>query len=178
MLDHDGPTSGADAPPTPRRARAGLVAAGLGAALVLGAILVLSSGREEPRGSPADPSEVPTAQPLEVGDCFDDPGMLDEGEPIPVVPCDVPHDHEVFHTFLYEDGREPPPEDVAIERSNGECIPAFEAFVGVPFEDSELGFFPLEPTARDWRNGERMVRCAILTMDGSKLTGTARNARR
>lgn len=158
-----------------RRVRVALLAAGLVALAAVAGVLYATG--DEPAAAPDERVE-PIEQPFRVGDCFDDPGALDPDDPIPTVACDEPHDHEVFHTFEYAQADGPPPEDIAIERTNDECIPAFEAFVGVPFEESELGFYPLEPTDRQWRNGERTVRCAILTMDGSKLTGSVRGAER
>ena len=43
----------------------------------------------------------------------------------------------------------------------GNCLPAFEAYVGVSYDSSELNIFPLTPTASGWSQGDHLVQCAL-----------------
>jgi hypothetical protein len=121
-----------------------------------------------------DPSAV-DAGDVVVGDCFDDPyGETDEWvevDGVLLVPCDGPHDLEAFHRFELPDGEFP--SDEAMDRAvDEECIPAFEGFVGRPYEDSELDLAFLTPSADSWADGDREVLCSLYAMDLSQLEGS------
>lgn len=117
------------------------------------------------------------ATELRVGDCLDDPGTTQVTD-IRAVLCDEPHDLEVYHEFEHADAERPPFRPEALSVIELECVPAFDAFVGVPYIDSELDFFTFEPTTQGWQEGDRTVQCALYALDGSKLTGSARGAQR
>jgi hypothetical protein len=114
------------------------------------------------------------ADELGVGDCFDDGAATEEVVEIadvPAVPCDEPHDNEVFHAFELE-GDELPADAEIEARVDQECVPAFDLFVGTAYETSELDLFAIWPTAGSWDGGDREVLCAVYAMDQSKLEGT------
>jgi hypothetical protein len=114
------------------------------------------------------------ADELGVGDCFDDEptdGEVTEILDVPAVPCDEPHDNEVFHAFEL-DGDELPSEAEIEERVDEECLPAFDRFVGTAYEESELDLVSIWPTAGSWDDGDREVLCAVYALDLSKLEGT------
>jgi hypothetical protein len=116
---------------------------------------------------------------LEVGDCFDDPEQgVTEVESIRALPCDQPHDNEVFHEFELPEGAELPSREAIDEQIGTRCLPAFDEFVGIAYEDSALDVFTFEPTAGSWRQGDRTVTCAVYDLSGDKLVGTARGAAR
>src|SRR5690606_6771886 len=70
---------------------------------------------------------------LKVGDCKmeDVPGEIKETE---VVPCSEPHDEEVFFEFELE-GDEFPGGDAIDAEGEAQCLPAFEDYVGIDFQD-------------------------------------------
>jgi hypothetical protein len=115
---------------------------------------------------------------LAVGDCFNDvaQGQFEATE-VPIVPCDEPHDNEIY--FEYEiDGDDFPGADVVEQDSFARCEEEFEAFVGTPPADSELSAFPIYPTEQSWANGDRVVYCAVYATDLSKLTGSVEGSDR
>jgi hypothetical protein len=121
------------------------------------------------------------ADDLRVGDCFDDPSDLTdeivEVEDVAAIPCDRPHDNEVF--FAFDLTGDELPSDAAIEELVGqECLPAFDDFVGTPYEESELDLFAIWPTEASWLQGDRAVTCALYAMDGTKLDATAEGSTR
>lgn len=99
---------------------------------------------------------------VKVGDCISfgaDTG--DEISSIPVVPCDEPHDQEVFDRFeLTGDAF---PGDAAIEEERiAYCEgDAFTSFVGLPYADSIYATSGLTPTSSSWETGDREVLCTI-----------------
>lgn len=116
---------------------------------------------------------------LKVGDCFDDTDATGVGvvAEVPVVPCDDPHDNEVFHQFDMN-GSVYPGQDAALEGSLGPCLAQFLPFVGIDYFESELEIFPITPTEASWAAGDRTVYCALYATDLSKLTGSMRNSGR
>ena len=114
---------------------------------------------------------------FQVGDCFDDPST-DAGEVSDVagVPCADPHDNEVFHLYDMPDGSFP--SSSAIEASvEAECLPAFEGYVGISYQISELFLFPITPTAESWDRTDREVACALFA-DEEQLIGSMQGSNR
>jgi hypothetical protein len=114
---------------------------------------------------------------LRVGDCFDhEPGTSEDAivelSAVGAVPCETPHDNEVFHHFDLVAETLPSDDEVGYEVF-GTCVEVFESFVGARYEDSDLGFSWLWPTEDGWREGDRAVTCYLYTMDLTKLEGTA-----
>lgn len=113
---------------------------------------------------------------LRVGDCFDDGELGDEDivefENVAAKRCDEPHDNEVFYSYELS-GDTLPSNEVVMEQAGAVCVEEFDAFVGVVYEESELDFFPMWPTQGAWDQGDRTVTCALYSLDGTKLTGSA-----
>ncbi|MEX1208694.1 MAG: septum formation family protein [Acidimicrobiia bacterium] len=116
---------------------------------------------------------------LQTGDCFKDPeaDQLGAMEVVEVVPCEHPHDTEIFYSFTLTAG-EMPDVDTMRELAAGQCFPAFDAFVGIQFELSALDVFPLTPTPQQWDDGHRTVHCVLFNYDLSELVGSARGTAR
>lgn len=116
---------------------------------------------------------------LQTGDCFNDPepDELDQMERVEVLPCELPHDNEIFHSFTLAEGVMPAQDDI-FELSASQCLPAFDAFVGTPFELSEMDVFPLTPTLDQWEGGHRTIHCVLFNLDLSDLVGSARGTAR
>ncbi len=112
---------------------------------------------------------------LQVGDCFDDPSEFGEIASVDALPCAEPHDNEIYHTFDLPDGDFPG--DAAIdEAAFGQCLPAFETYVGTAWESSSLDISYLSPTLDSWKSGDREIACLLYDVNLAKLTGSMEGA--
>ena len=69
------------------------------------------------------------------------------------------------------------PGDAAVAAfADDNCLPAFEEYVGVPFENSVWYASPVGPAQQDWEEGTRRVTCQLHTQDESPVTGSARGS--
>ena len=114
---------------------------------------------------------------LEVGDCFDDVASAlggGEVESVPAIPCDQPHDNEVFAKPALS-GSAYPGDDEVYEQAQELCIEAFGDYTGEDYATSDLDVFPITPTERTWEDGDvRYAVCGLYNLDLSKLTGSQR----
>lgn len=126
-----------------------------------------------PDGQVEQPVEIPYGS-LRVGDCFE---LLDPANAgiavVRAVPCADEHVYEVFFVGEMPDGDFPG--DAAVGAFADEnCIPAFEDYVGVPFEESIWYASPVGPAEADWLAGTREVTCQLHTQDQAPVSGSAR----
>ena len=115
---------------------------------------------------------------LREGQCFD--GSV-EGSVTSVkdVPCDQPHDHEVYAVFQYQaQGNDYPGQEAVGAYGEEECIRRFEEFVGVEPEQSIATFATLWPSAETWALGDRAIVCTVSSKDDGKLTGSMKGTKR
>ena len=115
---------------------------------------------------------------LNIGECFDDPPNFGAGiEVLELngIPCDQPHDNEVYALIDYPgDETAPFPGDDALSAFvEDECLVAFEEYVGGDYFSSNLDFADLRPTAGSWEQGDREVVCFLYDFDLRPLTGSA-----
>lgn len=107
-----------------------------------------------------------------VGDCFDDPADA-VIESLEMIDCDLPHDNEVFANLTIEQSVFPG-DNVLQAFAVDACLPAFEAYVGVSYTQSDLDYTFLIPTVDTWNTvAERTVTCFLYAADLSKLSGSA-----
>ncbi|WP_181158565.1 septum formation family protein [Leucobacter massiliensis] len=128
------------------------------------------SGEVVERNDAADVFEI------KPGDCL----LTEEGSfetaSVPVVPCDEPHDDEVYHAFELPDGEFPG--EAAIQERFAEVCPAeFESFAGIAYADSALEIWPFTPTEGSWAAGDREVLCVVYD-PAAQTTGSLRGAAR
>jgi Septum formation len=146
-----------------RRARAG----GRGRRLVL---------QREPIGDRRD-RQVPgdlSVVDLRVGDCFDDKDpSADEIEDVKAVPCMTEHEFELFYVGAMGEGSYPT-DDAFDTYVTQNCNPAFGAYIGKAYDDSDLDIFSLFPTDDAWRSGDRTVQCAAYHPRIHRLTRSLR----
>lgn len=118
-------------------------------------------------------TEGPTA---EVGECLNHADLGEEVSEIHTLPCEEPHDSEVFHSF--EMPEEPYPGDEAVtEAAEQGCLVEFEEFVGTDYYDSDLYITYLPPQERSWQYfGHRTVLC-IATAE-EPVTGSLKGSNR
>ena len=107
---------------------------------------------------------------LSEGACFDDPEATEDIREVPVVPCDEPHDNEVFATLDLDDGEFPGGEVVEEQALDG-CTEAFPEVVAERYGDTELVIGVLTPSPDSWEGGDREVVCFLSSPDGM-LTGS------
>ena len=114
---------------------------------------------------------------IRVGDCFNDQStMSGEVSDVPGVPCEEPHDNEVYATFGLPPGAWPG-EDQVTELSDEGCLDRFESAIGATYEESVLVVTTLFPTEASWdRRKDREVVCIAYHMDLDKLTGSVLNS--
>jgi hypothetical protein len=111
-----------------------------------------------------------TANDLRVGDCFDlkEP-EAEEISDVTAHPCTEAHEYEVFHVGVMAEG--PYPGDEGLTTFVVEnCGPAFDAYIGKAYADSQLDFSWLYPSSEGWSDGDRSVQCAAYDPRSSRLT--------
>lgn len=112
---------------------------------------------------------------LKVGDCkMESPsGLIEDAD---VVPCDEPHDEEVYHEITMADGEF---SEADVDTASQECIgDAYTSFVGISYDQSTLEVYPITPTQDTWDQlDDRLVQCVIVDPAGQttgSLKGSAR----
>lgn len=127
--------------------------------------------------SPASEGEPTAANDLAPGDCFNTDGsQVDE---VTVVECELPHFYETFLNYDMTQGDdEPYPGDEAVlDDADGQCRPAFEEYVGTPYDDSALFITVIRPSESTWGDGDRTVICVLNEEDAeSEMVGTAQGS--
>jgi hypothetical protein len=129
-----------------------------------------SSTIEQPVGDP-----VPRDQ-LAVGDCFN---TYDTIKVTTRVPCETPHDGEVFHFENHPAPfGEPYPNERELEKyARRACYARFEAFTGGLYEVSRLDIGAVTPTKEQWLDSRaryRGITCFLHDPSGEPLVGTMR----
>lgn len=113
---------------------------------------------------------------LQVGDCMNEVTEELVSE-VPVVPCDQPHDEEVFFDLSLE-GDEYPGDDDVQTQADEACLAQFEPFVGLAYDTSTLDMYAYRPSQESWESlDDRVVSCVIYDPAGQvtgTLAGTAR----
>jgi len=110
------------------------------------------------------------ATELRAGDCFDlrDPNE-EEIEDVQAKPCTEVHEFEMYYVGLLPDG-EYPDEATFVGFLEEDCLPAFDEFVGISYEESQLDIYWLTPTAEAWDAGGRQLQCAVFHPTNDELT--------
>jgi hypothetical protein len=99
-----------------------------------------------------------------VGTCFDDT------EGYPEMPCDGPHDAEVYARLAYPDQAVYPGSGAFESWAEPVCYARFEGYTGIRYEESSLDFGYLYPGGEGWAGGDREVICYLFDPSGD-LTG-------
>jgi hypothetical protein len=115
---------------------------------------------------------------LEVGDCLDLPTTTEAGDSgatdAELRPCDQPHDAEVYsRVSLDEDPGAPYPGDEhVLPAADRVCFDTFSRQIGTDYVDSDLEIVHFRPNAAAWARRDRVVVCAVVSMDGQPLVGS------
>lgn len=145
--------------------------------------LLASDGEGGDGGAGEIPAGVTDARDIQadeiaVGDCIDWPDP--DAEVIDLVigiPCDQPHDAEVYAIPLLAAGADQPHPgfDGLLDEALDLCTVAFGDYVGVPYELDETYFFDFfSPTEESWVIGDREIVCLAYRIDEAKMTATVR----
>ncbi len=114
---------------------------------------------------------------LQVGDCINQPDVDAELiASVEGVPCETPHDFEVFAEYQMTESAYPP-QAVMDQTTWDRCFTYFEGYVGTSFGQSTLGITTYTPSSGSWAEGDREVSCLLYGYQGSKLTGSAEGSR-
>ena len=137
---------------------------------------LLLSGCQSIQGSNSD-SEVSLLR-LEVGTCLNDveQPIGQDMTDAPYVPCDEPHESEVFAEIVLDDEVFPGIDALTEEASTG-CLEEFSRFVGVDYQESTLSFHYYYPTETSWSVGDRSIFCVGFE-PGVLTTGTLADTKR
>jgi hypothetical protein len=113
---------------------------------------------------------------LRTGDCFDlkDP-EAEFIEEVDAKVCTEPHEYEMIFVGDMPSGGYPSLDQMD-EFALANCIPAFEAYVGLSFDDSRYYLTHVTPTEDGWNDGDHAIQCAAYDPDNQELTATVRGA--
>ena len=163
----------------PRRAQrgrglaiAGLVLSSVWILIIGVGILVAiatSAGRDD-AGNLNEAGDV-SAFSLRVGDCINGVRAGIELRTLPAVPCENPHESEVFAQFSLANGDWPGINTIDSEADN-RCGQQLTSYAPSAADDPNLQILYLHPTKQSWAQGDRTVVC--LTYDANKRTGPLR----
>jgi DNA-binding SARP family transcriptional activator len=174
------------------------------AGIITGAVVILSVGLLYRHFTDGDTADADTAtsttvsrerppgrnvpiETVEVGDCLNlpaasdrRPGSVSTDETalsVWLLPCEQPHEREVFHLFELPVG--PYPGEAQVQAfAREQCTVRFEEYVGVAPERSGLHFVYVWPSRATWGTGIRMGGCALFDAVGRDLTGSMVGTRR
>lgn len=157
------------------------------------------SGRADAPPTSTAPAEATTTTdvPLEAGEqvfvytpepgqCFDRRQLEERPATGPqqtdivlLLDCALPHDNEVFDVLEMPDRpREHPGETAMRDFARATCTRNFAAYVGKPYETSELEIGYYLPSSSEWESGARKLGCYLYDVDGEPLIGSMRGTGR
>ncbi len=114
---------------------------------------------------------------IKIGDCLGG-GVTGEIQSVDGVPCDQPHQNEVYYALTVPEGDGTfPGAEVLQDQADQACLDAFEGFVGIAFGQSAYEISTLTPTQASWDDStqkDREILCLIGQAEGTLTTGTAK----
>lgn len=124
---------------------------------------------------PAGDGETIEVMDLGLGDCL--PYIDDTVWELTLIPCDEPHDSEVYFVFSFPEDGEYPGDDAVTAEAISRCEAAFGEFVGQSYDESyDLDYYWFSPNKRSWDNAnDRTVQCLIFSYDGD-VTGSLKGS--
>jgi hypothetical protein len=117
---------------------------------------------------------------LREGDCFDQPASGDISS-VQAVPCDEPHENEIFALYDLDGERFPGETEVQQQGTEGCQGTRFEEFVGLSYQQASselgLGAGAITPSRESWEEADdREVICIAYNLDDSPLEGSVEGA--
>lgn len=115
---------------------------------------------------------------LRIGDCFDlEDSSADEVQNVTARPCSQAHEFELIHVGQLAPGAYPD-DDALGAWLAGNCLPAFDTFIGLAYEQSRYDIAWFQPTEQGWEDGDRSVQCAVADPANPRITESLRNSAR
>jgi hypothetical protein len=113
---------------------------------------------------------------LRIGDCFDlQDESADEVQDVNAQPCSQPHEFEMIHIGEMP-GADYPTDELLGAWLADNCLPAFDAYVGLAYEQSRYDIAWFQPTEQGWSQGDRSVQCAVADPGNARLTQSLRGS--
>lgn len=104
---------------------------------------------------------------VQEGDCISWATDSSEISSFSGVPCDEPHDGEIYELFDIAGFDEFPGDQVIGEQADEGCLAAFEPFIGLEWELSEFFFTRFTPSQETWDGvDDREVICIATPGEG------------
>ncbi len=135
----------------------------------------LSDATRDDGGAIVDQGAVDVTE-ARVGDCLDlreedlDAEVVEE---FVGVPCAEPHQMEVYANLTVPGGDAYPGDVVLESYSIDGCEAQFAAYTGAPYDTEPLlDYYYFTPVEEGWSQGDRVVTCTLVTVDGSTLVGS------
>lgn len=136
-----------------------------------------TDGQPSPSASRTPRPEYDSPFEVSVGQCFNPIEDKDDGALLAILlkDCEDEHLAEAFALFdLDHDAGEPWPGDDEVDDAAEEgCDAEFEAYVGIPFDDSEYNVSYFTPSPESWEADDREVLCLIEGSPRAPLIGSA-----
>jgi hypothetical protein len=112
---------------------------------------------------------------LRLGDCFNDNASdeVTDVATVEAVPCAEPHDNEVYYLGALPEA-EFPGDEVVDELVADQCLTVFDAFAGVPYNESQLEVAYIFPSEASWAEGDRGYICMVYDVSLDQLEGSMR----
>lgn len=150
--------------------------------LIVGAVafFVLSQASRDSSGDIVRAGNI-SAFDIQLGDCLSDEGLKGgadgtEISGVHAVPCEDPHDDEVFAVLDLELDTFPEG-DAMFDIAFDECLTRFEPFVGRGYQSSSLDIQVMYPTLQSWNEAnDREVVCVLFDVDHSTLEGSMKGS--
>ena len=152
------------------------------AAVVAGAVLLIAAcggAERDDAGTIVEGGNLSVFS-FHVGDCFN--GLVEQPEvgSVAAVPCNEPHDAEVYHLFDHDgDDNATYPGSAALSAyAVGPCISAFASYVGIDYAVSEIYATAMTPLVRSWEDGDREIVCVLGYQDRRLISESLRGVAR
>ena len=111
---------------------------------------------------------------VKVGDCLNEPQGTEISD-VELVPCDQPHDYEVFAEHELPEGDFPSDVDTLAQDY---CLPEFEKFIGQAYDTSSIELTWFSPTQTGWdQQDDRLIQC-IVTDPAGQTTGSLEGSKK
>lgn len=144
--------------------------------VVVGGVGYLTQAHRDSSGAIQTGGKVQISD-LRIGDCYDAPGQGEVSE-VTGRPCTQSHEYELIAKVDDTQDTTYPTETQFQDFVGQACLPMFEAWVGISFDQSALQIAWVEPSSDGWSRGDRTVFCSAYDPANSKLTSSLKNARR
>lgn len=152
---------------------AGLITTGACAVAIPVIALLVAANTTQPRdddGRIAHDGLV-SVDSLRAGDCLN--GLAEQiSFRVPGVPCDEPHEGEVYGVFSLSGGDWPGEEAITSESRNT-CLNLLAGYSSTASYDDQVTVYRLEPTRPGWGAGDREVVCIAYFLDGPRTGSVA-----